>query len=389
MTQRAIAAALLAYGESAIVNPSLCFDALVARGIAAALGSIVMEHNKTLRIAAHSRHCADTLHCGESAFCVRLFTPIAALLGMSLTVIGNGTLLSRPLPDVTDALAAFGVTASMENNLLPIHLSGVLQSGTATVDGSKSSQTLSGLLMALPVLRGNSEITVTRLASRPYVDMTLEVMRAFGVTVTHDDYRHFHIRGNQRYMPQTYTVEGDWSGAAFWLATAAIGGDITVTGLRNNSAQADKAILQALQQAGAIVQWQGDTLTVRRNTLKAFRFNASDCPDLFPPLTLLAAFCEGVSVIEGAERLIHKESNRAAALQQTFGKLGIAVSTEGDKLIVQGGTVRGGDVSSFHDHRIAMAAACAGLFTDTPVRIDDTECINKSYPQFMQINYKL
>ena len=389
MTQRAIAAALLAQGVSEVRNPSRCDDALAAVAVAKTLGAQIETTAAGYRITGVApdrfplQEAGVSLHVRESALCARLFAPVAALLYPAAAITGSGTLLHRPMNDLITALAAFGVTAAATGHrYLPLQLHGALQHGTATIDASTSSQIISGLLMTLPLLHGNSEIRVEKLASRPYVDMTLELLQTFGITVTNNRYERFQICGNQRYMPQTCTVEGDWSGAAFWLAAAAIGGGITMEGLHTGSAQADRAMLQVLQQAGARLQWTGDTLTVRHGLLNAFRFNASDCPDLFPPVVLLAAFCNGISIIEGAERLVHKESNRATALQDTFGKLGVTITIEKNEMAVHGGNVHGGKVSSFHDHRMAMAAACAGLFTDEAVVIDDTRCVNKSYPAF-------
>ncbi|MDR2358928.1 MAG: 3-phosphoshikimate 1-carboxyvinyltransferase [Prevotellaceae bacterium] len=389
MTQRAIAAALLAPGASEVRNPSQCSDALAAVDAAGILGAQIETTAAGYRITGVPQtrfplpETGISLHVRESALCARLFAPVAALLYPAAAITGSGTLLRRPMDDLITALAAFGVTATAAGNrYLPLQLHGALQHGTATVDASASSQIISGLLMTLPLLQGDSEITVKKLASRPYVDMTLELLQTFGIAVENNGYERFGIRGNQRYTPQTCTVEGDWSGAAFWLAAAAVGGEITMEGLHAGSAQADRAILQVLQQVGAQLQWADGALTVRRGSLNAFRFNASDCPDLFPPVALLAAFCNGISIIEGAERLAHKESNRAAALQDTFGKLGVTITIEKNEMAVHGGSVHGGKVSSFHDHRIAMAAACAGLFTDEAVEIDDTRCVNKSYPAF-------
>jgi 3-phosphoshikimate 1-carboxyvinyltransferase len=389
MTQRAVAAALLAQGTSEVRNPSPCDDALAAVDIAKALGARIETTDAGYRItgippaALSSPQPGVSLDMRESGFCTRMFSPVAALLCRAAEITGIGTLLRRPMDSLIAALPAFGVMATAaDNRYLPLQLRGTLRHGAATIDASTGSQILSGLLMALPLAGGDSEITVKNLASRPYVDMTLELLQTFGIAIAHDRYEWFTIRGNQRYQPQTCTVEGDWSGAAFWLAVAAIGGAITVKGLRAGSAQADRAMLQVLQQAGAKVQWAGEALTVRHESLKAFRFNASGCPDLFPPVVLLAAFCDGVSIIEGTERLVHKESNRATALQQTFGKLGVLITLEKNSMAVHGSRVHGGKVSSFHDHRIAMAAACAGLFTNEAVEIDDVQCVNKSYPGF-------
>lgn len=391
MTQRAVAAALGAQGESCIINPSDCDDALAAADIAEALGAEVVRQEKVWYIspATIQRKSTPTLYCRESALCARLFAPVAAVTYPSVKVIGSGNLWQRPMDELVEALAAFGVRATAHASLnLPMHLSGLLTPATASITALHSSQTLSGLLMALPRLSGDSTLVVHSLVSHPYIDMTLEMLETFGVHISYKrDYSRFHIPGGQRYTPQTYIVEGDWSSAAYWLVVGAIGGRIEVDGLHRKSRQADRAILKVLKMAGVKYRWDGDRLIVLRNGQpQAFHFDASDCPDLFPPLALLAAFCKGVSCITGVRRLYFKESNRTEALLSMLQTLGVHVLLQDDSLIVGdiAGNVElhGGRVSSFNDHRIAMAAACAGLFIPEPVLIDDMHCIRKSYPSF-------
>jgi 3-phosphoshikimate 1-carboxyvinyltransferase len=391
MTQRAVAAALLAGGESAVMNPSLCDDALASADIAGALGARVDKRASGWYItpSAMASAAAPVLRCRESAFCARLFAPVAAVAHPAVTVTGIGTLPQRPMNELADALAAFGVRASCSSRGLPMQLSGLLTPGKASVTVCHSSQTLSGLLMALPLLAGDSALTVEGLASRSYIDMTLEVMEAFGVHISHENYGRFVIPGGQRYRPQTWTVEGDWSSVAYWIVTGAVGGRMVIDGLRRDSRQADRAILDVLDMVGVKYRWHGQTLTVGRGSspLQAFHFNASGCPDLFPPLVLLATFCKGISRIEGVHRLRFKESDRAKALISTFRSLGVRISRRHDALVVGGikrkdEGMQGGTISSFGDHRIAMVAACAGLFTPAPVRVDDMQCVGKSYPSF-------
>ncbi|MDR0667154.1 MAG: 3-phosphoshikimate 1-carboxyvinyltransferase [Prevotellaceae bacterium] len=384
LTQRAVAAALLSQGESRIVAPSYSDDARVAVAMAKKWGATVLEREQAWHIipAAAPTTTALALHCRESALCARLFAPLATVFYPSVKITGSGTLRKRPMDGLADALAAFGVDASLRHGRLPLQTTGLLSPGTAVLDASGSSQTLSGMLMALPLLNGNSELTVRRLVSRPYAAMTIEVMQAFGIRIVHENEDRFFIPGGQRYTPQTYSIEGDWSSAAYWLVVGAIGGSVTIDGLHADSRQADKAIIEALRLAGAELQWDGAALIVRRRALKAFRFDATDCPDLFPPLAVLAAFCDGRSVLEGADRLLHKESNRVEALRETLGRLGVSVTPGRNCLTVEGKVQRGGRLSSFHDHRIAMAAACAGLFAPTPVYVGNMRCIRKSYPAF-------
>jgi 3-phosphoshikimate 1-carboxyvinyltransferase len=246
-----------------------------------------------------------------------------------------------------------------------------------------SSQVASGLLMALPLCPQDSVLTVANLKSKPYLRMTLSLLKEFGIIIHHDEeLRRFEIPGKQAYHPRNYRVEGDWSGGAFLLVAGAIAGRVKVRGLSDKSLQADRAVLMALEKAGAKIGSGGNTVTVEQNRLKAFEFNATDCPDLFPPLAALACHCEGRSVIQGTERLKHKESDRALALVREFRKMGARIRVQGGRMEVTGGRLEGGDVSSNQDHRIAMACAVAGLSSEKGVRIRDWSCVAKSYPQF-------
>lgn len=240
-------------------------------------------------------------------------------------------------------------------------------------------------------------ITVINLKSKPYIDLTLQVMKHFGYDVTNNNYQSFLINPVAKTVNNTieYTVEGDWSGGAFLLVAAAIAGKITVTGLNTLSTQADKAILQALIDCGSTISIQEKQIeigspAVGNSALRAFHFDATDCPDLFPPLVALAAYCNGTTVIEGVNRLAHKESNRGLTLQQEFGKMGITIKLQDDLMLVEGGTgVIGAQVHSHHDHRIAMACAVAGLKASGPTIIEEAEAINKSYPEFYKHLNKL
>jgi 3-phosphoshikimate 1-carboxyvinyltransferase len=257
------------------------------------------------------------------------------------------------------------------------------------VDGSASSQLLTGLLIALPLAGQDSLLEVEALASRGYVDLTLATMRAFGVEAERDeDFCRFVIPGGQAYRATEFQVEGDWSGAAFLLVAGAIaarGGALVVEGLDAMSLQPDRAILAALRAAGARVEVTESGIAVGGGSLEGFRFDATDCPDLFPPLVALATACSGETSLRGARRLRGKESDRAAALREEFGALGARVEVEGDDMVVQGsGRLAGGRVDSRGDHRIAMAAAIAALSAEGPIEIVGGECVSKSWPSFFE-----
>jgi len=389
MTQRAIAAALLSDGESIIINPSYCDDSLAAMSIAVGLGARVEPGTDRMKITGSAELKEKKLNCGESGLAIRMFSPIAALYKTELTITGTGSLKSRPMSMIGDALSQFGVRCSMNNGLLPLVIKGPLKGGNCEIDGSISSQLLTGLLMALPVAEKNSVVKVNNLASKPYIDMTLQVLEKFGIKVENINYKQFTIPGRQKYLPCSFEVESDWSGGSFLLVAGAISGDVTVLGLQPDSRQSDKAILSALDRAGAKMSISDNEISVKKSQLKSFEFDATEAPDLFPPLVALASYCDGTSGIKGVIRLVHKESNRADALLSEFGKLGIKVEISGDYMLVTGGKVNGAHVISHEDHRIAMAEAVAGLAADGKVYIKDSQSISKSYPDFFDDLKKL
>ncbi|MFL5741979.1 MAG: 3-phosphoshikimate 1-carboxyvinyltransferase, partial [Flavisolibacter sp.] len=328
-------------------------------------------------------------NCGESGLSVRMFTPIAALSEKEITVNGKGSLVKRPLSFFDEVLPQLDVQCRSENGFLPLKIRGPLQPKNIEVDGSLSSQFLTGLLFAYAAADASDvTITVNNLNSRPYIDLTLKLMKDFGLKLPlHQDYKEFYFerRSSSPFTNDTihYSVEADWSGGAFLLVAGALAGEIKVKGLDIFSAQADRAVLQALMQAEARLSITDQEIEIGKSKLKAFHFNATDCPDLFPPLVSLAAFCTGTSVIEGVHRLTHKESNRALTLQEEFGKMGIDVRLQDDLMLIEGrDSIKGASVSSHHDHRIAMACAVAALRAEDQTVIEGAEAVNKSYPQF-------
>jgi 3-phosphoshikimate 1-carboxyvinyltransferase len=391
--QRACAAALLRRGVTVLHNPGHSHDDLAALDTISRLGADVAGPVITSR-GVHPG--ATEINCGESGLGVRMFTPIAALSEKPLVINGRGSLLTRPLNFFDEIFPLLGIRITSRNGFLPLHIQGPLQPASITVDGSLSSQFLTGLLMAFAAAGAGEGITITvdNLKSKPYIDLTLKVLNDFGWNVTHEGHRHFYFGppipwrdatrgGRASDDPLHYTVEGDWSGAAFLLVAGAIAGPVDVNGLDLGSTQADRAVLTALEDSGASLCLQPEEINVSPQPLKPFRFNATDCPDLFPPLVALAAYAHGISELRGVSRLQHKESDRANALQQEFGKLGIRIDLSGDLMRIHGGTgVRGATVDSHNDHRIAMACAVAALKADGPVTIEGAQAINKSYPDF-------
>ncbi len=350
-----------------------------------------------------------TLDIGESGLSTRLFTPIAALCASPVTITGHGTILKRPMDMMLDPLRALGVEVRDRKGHLPVTVRGPMRGGEVEIDGSVSSQFLTGLLIALPLAASDTTVRVRGLRSIPYIDMTIDVMDRFGVDVDHRDYEEFYIPGAQRYTPASMRIEGDWSAASCLLVAGAVAGGsghsgtdhsrtgsaggsghggvgVTVKNLNPVSLQADVAIIEALSRAGAHIEQTADSVTVSRRELRAFEFDATDCPDLFPALAALAASCEGTSVILGTSRLTHKESDRAQAIRSEYRRLGIDVDiSEENVMRITGSEVHGGvTVDSHGDHRMAMSLAVAALRADGPVTITGAECVSKSYSDFWE-----
>jgi 3-phosphoshikimate 1-carboxyvinyltransferase len=387
--QRACAAALVRKGTTVLHNPGVSADDLAAIGIIQQLGATVENGIGTLTIQSPGIGSkGGKIDCGESGLSIRMFTSLAAIADKPITVTGKGSLMKRPLHFFEAVLPQLGVTCTSNNGYLPLLIRGPLKPKDIIIDGSLSSQYLTGLLFAYAAAEASDvTISVDRLASKPYIDLTLDVIEAFGLKVpVFKDYETFYF-DTAPPPPQSeqafeYIIEADWSGAAFLLVAGAINGSLVVKGLDIFSSQADKAILQALMQAGAVLSIEEKQITIERSRLKAFHFNATHCPDLFPPLVALAAYCDGTTVIEGVHRLTHKESNRAQTLMQEFTSLGIEVKLQDDLMIVAGGVINGAEVHAHGDHRIAMATAVAALRSKGPVTINEAEAVNKSYPKF-------
>lgn len=387
--QRACAGALLRKGVTEIHQPGNSNDDLAALDVIQKLGAVIENKDTYILVKSQGvQPVSSEVHCGESGLGIRMFTPIAALSSRTLEIAGSGSLVSRPMHFFDEILPQLGIQIESNEGKLPLIVQGPLKPANITVEGSLSSQFLTGLLMAYSAAGAEGvEICVNDLKSKPYIDLTLSVMRSFEMAVPEvENYERFIFHHHAKSKTSDilkYSVEGDWSGAAFLIVAGAISGDINITGLQHLSVQADRAILQALESAGGKYIFEDDILHVFNTPLNAFTFDATECPDLFPPLVVLAVYANGRSVIKGVGRLTHKESNRALTLQQEFGKLGIRIELSGDDMYIDGGAILNGTtVHSHHDHRIAMALAVAALGSNGPVIIEDAETINKSYPAF-------
>lgn len=329
------------------------------------------------------------LNCIESGSTLRFLIPVVAALGKSVTFVGEGRLPKRPIGEYLDLFKTKGVVCESEGGL-PLKISGKLQSGVFEIRGDVSSQYITGLLLALPILDGDSEIRLTTpLQSKPYVDMTVSVMADYGVEVAETDYGYF-VKGNQEYKKRDYIVEGDWSQAAFFLSAGAIGSNVTLNGLDINSTQGDKAVVEVMKKFGAEILINENSLTCKKGELKGIEIDCTDIPDMVPTIAVTASFAKDKTFIKGAERLRLKESDRIEAVCSNLKKMGVDVEETKDGMIINGnGKVYGAKLCGYNDHRIVMAFSVAGLFAEGETIISDAESINKSYPSFFDDYNKL
>mgnify|MGYP004613304097 FL=1 len=464
--QRAIIAAALADGESRLEGYSPCGDNEAAFEVAKALGAEVRAETAgvrsdlsdsstdtatgttlTIKGAGSSVNMPDKLNVGESGLLTRLMIPIVAALGKGqpIEIDGIGTLPARPLKGASEIMAGFGTVLRPLNPApevhVPLTVQGPLLSGKTSVSGKGGSQLISGLLMALPLLPGDSTLHIHDPKSIPYMFITADVLRRFGIRIGSEmeggeDFLEtqdwslctgitFKIKGGQKYSPAAFDIEGDWSAAANFLVAGALFGDVRLTGLDTTSLQADISIMDILMEAGASLsqiedepqdeesanvkdsndneaadaqeanapQGHRGLITAQKAPLRAFDTDLNNCPDLFPIVAILAAFCHGRSNIQGFKRLASKESDRGAAILNMLTQMGVEASAAGDTLSITGESVesrllnghllKGGEYTSSHDHRMAMALTVASWCADSPIQIDDTTCIAKSFPAFL------
>ena len=383
--QRALAIAALAEGESILKQISWCDDTLAARNIIEHLGCYIQEKDDSLIVFSRKLTFEHTcFNASESGLSMRMFSSILALSDKEITFTGEGSLLKRPVGIIADALTQLGANVETNKDFLPIKIKGRIKPNKIIIDGSLSSQLLTGLLITLPLLDGDSEIIVNNLKSTPYIDMTLSAMSHFGIDLAHQDYRIFKIKGKQKYKATSYNIEGDWSAGAFFLVYGAIKGVVEVSNLDMASLQADKAIIEVLDKVGAKLSILEKGVRVEKNKLNAFEFDISDSPDLFFPLACLASQCNGTSKIKGVSRLKYKESNRVLVLKNIFIQIGISVNLEDDIIFINGGKIKGAVIDSYNDHRVVMLGAIMNLLTDEKIVIKNKEAVAKSYPDFFK-----
>lgn len=390
MMQRSCAGALLHCGRTIIHNPGQSEDDLAALSIIQQLGARLVEQSAH-RIVIESSGViagATAIDCGESGLSARLFTPIACLSRQHILIEGHGSLLRRPMQAFHDVLPQLGVVMNNFNGHLPFAVRGPLSPGNIVVDGSLSSQFLSGLLFAYcaaatePVV-----ITVHNLKSKPYIDLTLQVLAAFGWVVTHDRYERFFVDPASFHAKSDVEIdiEGDWSSAAYWLVGAALNGAVSLRHLAPSSFQADMKIMELLKQAGCEVAIEANAISVKQTTLSAFEADLTDAPDLFPIVAILAARSHGTSVLRGVHRLRHKESDRQHSTVEMLQRFGVRCRVDQDALLIDGSTkLNAATINGYHDHRIVMAAAISALGAEGNTIITSAEAVAKSYPNFFE-----
>lgn len=381
---RAIICAAMANGVSRISPVALSNDIKATIGCIKALGADAVLENNVLTVDGTNMYKNKTalLDCGESGSTLRFFIPIAAVGNINATFVGKGKLPQRPIGIFTEALPKAGTVCKTEGGL-PLEIKGQLKSGIFEIPGNVSSQFITGLLLALPILEGDSEIVLTSpLESVGYIAMTIRTMKQFGVNIQATE-KGWHIKGGQSYKTCDYTTDGDWSQAAFFMVLGAIGGKVTVKGVAKDSTQGDKKCAEILAEFGAKVTQRDNEVTVEKGDLKAITIDASQIPDLVPVLSVCSAFAEGTTKIINAERLRIKECDRLKATAELLNNLGGKVKELSDGLEITGvSSLEGGKVNGYNDHRIVMSAAVCAARSDEDITATFAMSINKSYPDF-------
>lgn len=352
-----------------------------------ALGSKVKIQNNVLYLSPEKKKQESVLlDCIESGSTVRFILPIVAALGIEAKVTGKEGLQKRPLKDLVDVLKEHGEEIDSEN--LPLTMKGKISSGIYKIRGDVSSQYITGLLLALPLLDKDSEIIIEgELVSKKYIDITLDVQKLFGITISKSE-NGFIIPGNQKYIaPKKMTVQGDWSNAAFWLSLGALNSDIEITGLSLETQQGDREILQILMEMGAKVLIKNDSIFVKKSKLRAVTLDMQNIPDLAPIVSILMANAEGISVMKNVDRLKIKETDRLQAIIETLQKMGVKCRYQDNELSILGGKIEAFSNGSYNDHRMVMMQAIAASIAKGECIIEGAEAKDKSYPSFF-VDYK-
>ena len=388
MTHRAVICSALAQGKSQVEHPLSADDTEATLRVLQALGVGVEKTKESWVIeGGELRLPKGGLDCGESGTTLRLMTAVCALLEGTSVLKGGPSLSSRPIEPLLDALRQLGVVCESQEGNPPVTIHGKrgFEGDEISIRGDISSQFVSALLLIAPFARERLRVEIsTRLESAPYVGMTLDAMRAFGVKVeASEGYREFNVK-RQEYTPTKFTVEGDWSSGAYMLSAGALAGKVSVANLHLESRQADTAFFEILREMGTEPIFHGKEVRVESTELKAIDWDLTDSPDLFPVVAALCSTAEGESRIWGIRRLRLKESDRIASMVEGLSRMGVKTESSDEIMTIHGGAPEGAVIDPHDDHRIAMAFGVLGLAVRGKTTINDAECVSKSYPDFWE-----
>ena len=388
LAHRAIICASLAKGVSRIDNIEYSKDIQATIKAMKSLGTKIKEYENYLIIDGTTTYTKQNseIDCEESGSTLRFMVPISIVEENKVHFIGRGNLGKRPLDTFYEIFERQDIGYMYKRDILDLYVIGKLKPDHYLIPGNISSQFITGLLFALPLLKGDSIIEITStLESKGYIDLTLQMLEQYGIKIINNDYKSFVIMGNQEYQAHNYRVEADFSQAAFYLVAGAIGNDVVLTDLNLNSLQGDKATLDILDSMGAKINVVSDGIKVIGENLSATQVDASQCPDVIPVVTVALALAQGKSEVINAKRLRIKECDRIIATRSQINELGGLVVEQPDSMTIKGvNEFNGGTCSSYADHRIAMMLAIAATRCNQPVIIDNMECVEKSYPSFWE-----
>ena len=393
-SHRAVIAAALAENsrKSKIDNLKFSVDITTTTDIMENWGAKIKRFESALEIIGNDGKVVPKdkyVQCNESGSTIRFLIPIGITSENELIFDGKGKLVDRPLDSYYRIFDKQGIFYKNENGKLPLTVNGKLKAGNYEIDGNISSQFITGLLYSLPLLDGDSKLTINKnLESKGYIDLTLEILKLAGIEIVNNNYKSFDIKGNQIYKPFDYTVEGDYSQVAFWIVAGIISAnkdnEVKCLHVNKNSLQGDREIIEIVERMGANIETFDDYVLVRPSKTKGTIIDISQCPDIGPILTVLGALSEGETRIINGERLRIKESDRITSIKTELNKLGANVAEEGDSLIIQGveGFAGGVTVNAWNDHRIAMSLAIASTRCKKEIILEEAESVRKSYPHF-------